>query len=241
MGFFVYEYGAVPCASPGYQLLRSVNLAGSALTAIIAGCLPPGTTLPTPPPSAPPGGTLSGCLSPQGLPSASSPCPSPIRWCATDADLLSHLGYTHPDHRLVVDMKPNVPSVVSLYELKKVWGVTYVHGNPWTVVMLQLEALWVDYHPPVGTSVTAFKACFPDPPRPRALVHEFLYLNYRVPPRSRSGVPTWLWGPSGMVNAPVLFEDALTYFIPHLRHELLRHSETDVCVGCSGVLPPPTC
>ncbi len=202
MGFFVYEYGAVPCGSPGYRQSSSVNLAGSnrgskrPLTAIIDGCLSKrGITLHTPPPSAPPGGTLSGCLSPQGLPSPSSPCPPPVRWCATEADLLDILGYTYPDHRLVVDMKPDNPDVVSLYELKKVWGVTYVHGNPWTVVMLQLEALWVDYHPPVGTTVAAFKACFPDPStKPRALVHEFLYLNsfvcyLKAPPLPSPGGP----------------------------------------------------
>jgi hypothetical protein len=89
---------------------------------------------------------------------------------------------------------------VSLYRVRRAWGYSYPW---WTPFAVQLETLYVDAK---VAEPEAFKQTFITSV-PGDLVHEFLYLQGGTTGGS------WTWGRVGSVNAPLLWPDALRYFV----------------------------
>ncbi len=128
-------------------------------------------------------------------------------WHLSGGQLLEALGWLpSAQHRLIVDLKPNVPNNVSLYRVLRVWG----HSSAcWTPVALRLQPLFVDRR---TADPNRFKKLFKFPALDEPLVHEFLYLQggFRRQPKKRN---EWQWGRNGLVNAALLWPDALSFFI----------------------------
>jgi len=139
---------------------------------------------------------------------------TPLQWHATEAEILTQLGKSERDHALIIDLKPTVKTVVSLYHMREIWGFSY---EWWTPIAIRLEMLFAeeDVQDPAE-----FKQKFGDEKCPRQQIHEFLYLQGGT----QGG--TWIWGPVGSVNGALLPPDALEYFLEVLANSLKSHSTT---------------
>ena len=137
---------------------------------------------------------------------------TPLQWHATEGEILTQLGESECERALIIDLKPNVEGVVSLYHLREIWGFSY---ELWTPIALRLETLFAegDVQDPAE-----FKQKFNDVKCTREQVHEFLYLQGGT----QGG--TWNWGPVGSVNGALLPPDALKYFLAVLTNSLRNHS-----------------
>jgi hypothetical protein len=134
-------------------------------------------------------------------------------WHATDDLILYLLGVERrAEHRILIDLKPNDKSRVSLYRLRDVWGHSY---DDWTPLALRLECLLGD--DPRDNPET-FKQRFTGPLETRDFIYEFLYVNGGA----KGG--KWTWGLVGRVNAALLWPDALRYFVKAINSQLIEEN-----------------
>jgi hypothetical protein len=133
--------------------------------------------------------------------------PDDPEWELPEQELVSFYGVDPQRHAFIIDLKPSVPSVVSLYRLKHVWGYS---SNGWTPFALELEGLYVDELPPAGVSATAFKERFPAFDGPGDRIYEFLYVN------GDGKTGAWSFGRVGSVNAPLLWEHVFDSFLKRI-------------------------
>lgn len=88
-----------------------------------------------------------------------------------------------------------------IVEISHVWGFTY---RDWTPILLRMSILFEDERPNgKKTTVECFQSC----PEPGELIHEFLYLQ------KGHTTGTCTWGRTGMVNAALLYPDALAHLL----------------------------
>ena len=114
--------------------------------------------------------------------------------------------------RLVIDLKPNVKSNISLYMVNNVWGVTY---PKWTPVMLELTPLFVDKDVPEEMRAVCKRKFLYDPdPKAHEPVFDFFYLQ--------GGYADGNWNPGrlGGYNGALLWPDAASFFIATIRRVL---------------------
>lgn len=137
---------------------------------------------------------------------------TPLRWHATEAEILSRLGTSDREHAFIIDVKPRKENRVFLCHLREIWGFSY---KEWTPIALRLEELFGDKE---VQDAKEFKQRFSDEKCPRQQLHEFLYLQGGT----KKG--TWLWGPGGRTNGALLPPDALEYFMEVLANSLKSHS-----------------
>lgn len=117
-------------------------------------------------------------------------------------------------HAVIIDLKPDAPTNVSLYRIEDVWGVS----NPdWTPLALRLRPLFVDLE---SRNPALFKKRFRMPSdedikKYGGPIHEFLYATHGM------GIEaTWKWGRSGVVNATLLWPEVLEYFFSSIRERM---------------------
>jgi hypothetical protein len=139
--------------------------------------------------------------------------PDEPEWELTESDVLRSYGVDPERHAFIIDLKPSVPTGVSLYRLKHVWGYS---SYGWTPFALELEGLYVDEVPPAATTATAFKQRFPALDGPGERIYEFLYVN------GDGKTGTWSFGRVGSVNAPLLWEKVFDSFLKRI-NETRRH------------------
>jgi len=123
-----------------------------------------------------------------------------LYWDMTESQILSELGVEHTENAaIVVDLKPNVKDNVSLFRIRRVWGISHPE---WSPIAVQLETLFIDW---ATTEADKMKMDFKEPEN-RNLVHEFLYL------RGGTSSGGWSWGQVGSVNAALLWPDDFNHF-----------------------------
>lgn len=133
-------------------------------------------------------------------------------WALSAADLLSVGGYDPASHSLITDVSPAREGEINLFEIRAVAGYSY---REWTPIMLDLEQLF-DGEVERGSEVER-KLCFVDIEAPRHPVRTSLYL------RGGHGGGTWNFGHVGRVNGPLLWEDAMEFFISQV-HRIDRQA-----------------
>jgi hypothetical protein len=88
-----------------------------------------------------------------------------------------------------------------ILEINHVWGFSY---GPWTPILLRMSVLFEDERPKGKATPVE---CFPSASQQQDFVHEFLYLQRGHTDGTRS------WGRTGMVNAALLYPDALAHLL----------------------------
>lgn len=126
---------------------------------------------------------------------------APQGWHLSEDQLLNHWRCARGKHALVIDLKPKKDGLVSLYQLRDVWGFSY---PSWTPIALRLETLCEDKE---TTDPLVVKEQFCVRAEPGDLRHEFLYL------RGGTAEGGWGWGPVGSVNGALLSEAAWNFFV----------------------------
>lgn len=109
----------------------------------------------------------------------------------------------------VIDLKPDDRVLVSLYEVRNVWGFT---SSGWTPMMLELETLLVDER-----REHFDKREFTIPRTGREQVATFLYLNGGVENGALTG--PWTFPRPSSTNSALLWPDALAYFVRQLGYQ----------------------
>jgi hypothetical protein len=138
-----------------------------------------------------------------------------FQWHAREDDLLLGMGATGDDkHAVIIDLKPDTPENISLYEVEDVWGCS---NEEWTPVALRLRPLFVDHKDKDAESV---KKCFSMPSDEAVkengtVVHEFLYCTHADGIDGR-----WRWGRNGVVNATLLWPEAFDYFVSSIQQRM---------------------
>jgi hypothetical protein len=159
-------------------------------------------------------------VDPQGWPVSPGVTTPAQKWHLSEADLLNiaagvtGLGSLSPaTHRWVTNITPDrsspSPNTVFLAEIKEVWGYRYLGWTAagcWTPIMLKLKVLWLDYPLPMSGRLPGK---FNVPPKPGRSFFEFFYIT-------REGRLN-----TGPYSQPVLFPDALEYFLSEMRKSLL--------------------
>ena len=133
--------------------------------------------------------------------------PDEPEWEISEAELIRFYGVDPELHAFIIDLKPSVPTRVSLYRLKHVWGYS---SSGWTPFALELEGLYVDELPPAGITATAFKERFPALDGHGDRIYEFLYVN------GDGKTGAWSFGRVGSVNAPLLWEHVFDSFLKRI-------------------------
>lgn len=128
----------------------------------------------------------------------------PIPWEMSSIDVLRGVGRPGA-HAVVINIMPKCKNRVSLFELEHIYGFSYCH---WSPVCLLLRELDIDHFVDDPQSYAQHFTIVNSPSR---TVATFLYLKggYKSERGIRQG---WGWGPSGNVNAPLLWKDAFDYF-----------------------------
>ncbi len=131
-------------------------------------------------------------------------------WHLPEAILLERLGAANPDlHAVVIDIAPDRPRTQGealLCRLRDIWGFTH---QTWTPILLRLEVVYDDAR---SEPITP-GSYLPLPPVSGELLHEFLYLRGGTTPQPRE----FTWGRTGQVNGPLLWPEALRYFLAAIR------------------------
>ena len=140
--------------------------------------------------------------------------PDEPEWELSESDLIRFYGVDPDQHAFVIDLKPSVSELVSLYRLKHVWGYS---ANGWTPFALELEGLYVDEYPPTGTTAKSFKERFPALDGPGDRIYEFLYVN------GDGKTGSWSFGRVGSVNAPLLWERVFDSFLKRINRTRRDH------------------
>jgi hypothetical protein len=121
------------------------------------------------------------------------------QWHASDEDVLREIGLTPENHAIIIDLKPNVKGIVSLYKLLDVWGYSY---PAWTPIAVRLEEFFSDRE---ESDPSEFKKTFSDKEAEHNLLGEFLYLQ------GGTNGGSWNWGMVGRVNGALLWPSALKF------------------------------
>jgi hypothetical protein len=122
--------------------------------------------------------------------------------------------YADDRHAVIIDLKPDTPENVSLYEVEDVWGWS---NEEWTPIALRLRPLFVDYK---DKNAVGLKKCFAIPSddfvrENGTAIHEFLYCTHA------EGIDwRWRWGRNGVVNATLLWPEAFDYFVSSIQHRM---------------------
>lgn len=128
----------------------------------------------------------------------------PWRWHLPMAATLKQL---EPDvDAFVIDLKPDDRTVVSMYEVRNIWGFT---DSGWTPILLNLETLLVDDDARVFD-----KRRFEVARAGRERVATFLYLQGGVRGGQLTG--TWNFPRPSSTNSVLLWPEPLAYFLEQL-------------------------
>lgn len=153
------------------------------------------------------GGNRSGIISRYLRRIAASATSEPWAWHLPMDQALREL--ENDAGAFIIDLKPANAALVSLYEVRNIWGFT---SSGWTPLMLELETLLVD------EDAKAFnKTLFRVPKTGRDQVVTFLYLDGGV----HEGELTRTWnfpGPSS-TNSVLLWPEALAYFMKQVGYQ----------------------
>ena len=162
------------------------------------------------------------CVDEQGWPVPPSVSAPAQKWHLSEQDLLNiaarvkGLGsLSAATHRWVTNITPGRPTVF-LAEIKEAWGYRYLgwtEAGCWTPIMLKLKVLWLDHSLPPSGGLPGLPGTFSVPPKPGRSFFEFFYIT-------RDGELN-----TGPYSQPVLFPDALEYFIAEMRKSLLAPPE----------------
>ena len=137
-------------------------------------------------------------------------------------DLLEGGGYDPATHRLVIDLKPNTKSNVSLLEVRELWVAI---NEIWTPIMLRTHPLFIDQRVKGGRERECKQRLLLDPDRDAGYpVHDIIYLRggYGEPDEDKRG---W-WAPSrlGQYSAVLLFADVAERFSKTMLENLRKHA-----------------
>lgn len=127
---------------------------------------------------------------------------NPIEWELYEKELVAFYGVDPKQHAIVIDLKPQSKTEVSLYRLRHVWGYS---SDGWTPMAFELECLYGDYK---VQDVEVFKTRFPAPANSDPQVYEFLHLQ-----ADATGGRSWGFGRVGNVNATLLWPQVFDSFV----------------------------
>jgi hypothetical protein len=121
-------------------------------------------------------------------------------WTISADDMLKAGHYQPANHALVIDIAPNRPNRVNLFEIKAISGYSFCN---WTPLMLTLEELFANLP---SKHEEKIKRRFSDAKCNRCVVREFLYLS------GGYAEGNWNWGGNSRTTAALLWPEAWDYF-----------------------------
>jgi len=127
-----------------------------------------------------------------------------VKWEIQETEIIHELGFSPVEEfAIVVDLFPRETRYVSLFQIRRVWGISH---KDWTPLAIQLRTLVDDE----AANPAVFKQRFSAPENGK-LVHEFLYL------RGGTQWGGWGWGMVGSVNGTLLWPNDFNHFVNCIR------------------------
>ena len=123
-----------------------------------------------------------------------------FKWEMRESLILKYLNLDEQGHAIIANIKPKSNKYVALCRLDRIWGYS---SDWWTPILVRLNTIYFDR---ADNDPRDFIKHFDDSEAENEILHEFLYLQGGIIHRG------WGWGPTGAVNAPLLWPDPLLYF-----------------------------